>query len=100
MSPERFEHLSSLLSGQITRKHHIRQPIPPEERLAVTLRYLATGNTKRSITFEFKMGRSTVSSIIDKVCEVFWDALADSVKPPSTKSDWKRISDGFLQGNL
>ena len=56
MSPERFEHLSSLLRDQITRKHHIRQPTHPEERLAVTLRYLATGNTKRSIVFEFKMG--------------------------------------------
>ena len=87
MSPERFEHLSSLLRDQFTRKHHIRQPIPPEERLAVTLRYLAMGNTKRSIAFEFKMGRSTVSSIIDEVCEVLWDALADYVKPPSTKND-------------
>ena len=47
MSSEKFEHLSSLLRDQIARKHHIRQPIPPEERLAVTLRYLATGNTKR-----------------------------------------------------
>ena len=56
MSPETFEHLSSLLRDQITRKHHIRQPIPPEEYLAVTLRYLATGNTKRSISFESKVG--------------------------------------------
>ena len=65
MSPETFDHLSSLLRDQITRKHHIRQPIPPEEYLAVTLRYLAMGNTKRSISFESKVGRSTVSSIID-----------------------------------
>ena len=28
---------------------------------------------------------------------MLWDALADYVKPPSTKSDWKRISDGFLE---
>ena len=69
MSPDRFNHLSDLLRKRITKKHHIRPPIPPEERPAVTLRYLTTGNTKQSMAFEFKLGRSMVSSIIDEVCE-------------------------------
>ena len=47
MSPERFDHLSVLLQSRITRKHHIRPPVSPEERLTVTLQYLATGNSKR-----------------------------------------------------
>ena len=51
MSPDQFNHLSDLIRKRITKKHHIRPPIPAEEGLAVTLRYLATGNTKQSIEF-------------------------------------------------
>ena len=69
MSPDQFNHLSDLHRKRITKKHHIRPPIPPEECLAVTLRYLATGNMKQLIAFEFKLGRSMVSSIIDEVCK-------------------------------
>ena len=86
-----------MLRRRITKKHHIRPPIPPEERLAVTLCYLATGNTKQSIAFEFKLGRSTVSSIIDEVCEELWDVLANFVQPPSAKNDWEKISDDFIE---
>ena len=64
MSPDRFNHLSDLLRKRINKKHHIRPPIPPEEGLAVTLRYLATGNTKQAILFEFKLGKSTGKSVL------------------------------------
>ena len=97
MSPDRFNHLSDLLRKRITKKYHIRLSISPEERLAVTLSYLATVNTKQSIAFEFKLGRSTVSSIIDEVCEELWDVLANFVQPPSAKNDWEKSSDDFLE---
>ena len=90
-------HLSDLLRKRITKKHHIRPPIPPEERPAVTLHYLATGNTKQSIAFEFKFGRSTVSSITDEVCEEVWDVLANFARPPSAKNDGEKISDDFFE---
>ena len=97
MSPDRFNHSFDLLRKRITKKHHIRPPIPPEERPAVTLRYLTTGNTKQSMAFEFKLGRSMVSSIIDEVCEELWHVVANFVQPPSAKSDWEKISDDFLE---
>ena len=43
------------------------------------------------------MGRSTVSSIIDEVCEELWDVLENFVQPLSAKSDWEKISDDFLE---
>ena len=97
MSPDRFDHLSVLPRIRIAKKHHILPPITPEERLAVTLRYLATRSTKQSIAFEFKLGRSTVSSIINEVCEEIWDVLTNFVQPISAINDWKKISDDFLE---
>ena len=85
ISPERFDHLLQL----------VRPPIPPNERLAATLRYLASGDTKQSISFQFKLGKSTVSGIIDEVCEAIWDALSDYVKAPKTLEEWMKIAQEF-----
>ena len=65
MSPERFDHLAGLIRDKITRKHHEQEPISPEERLAVTLRYLATGDSQHSLGFMFKLGRSATNGIIN-----------------------------------
>ena len=44
MTPSRFEHLLSLVEDKITKeKTNFRDPICAEERLSITLRFLATG---------------------------------------------------------
>ena len=43
----------------------------------MTLRYLATGDSQHSLRFMFKLGRSTVTGIINEVCEELWNALSD-----------------------
>ena len=69
MSPEHFDHLVGLIRDKITRKHHVREPISPEERLAVTLHYLATGDSQHSLVLMFRLGRSAVDGLINDVCE-------------------------------
>ena len=95
MSPERFDHLAGLIRDKITRKHHVREPISPDVRLAMALHYLATGDSQHSLGFMFKLGRSTVNGIINEVCEELWNALSDYVKPPTSVDDWKKISADF-----
>ena len=95
MSPDRFDHLSSLIRARIEREFHIREPISAEERLAITLRYLATGDSQTSIGFLFKVGRSTVNEIVDEVCEVLWEKLSCYVPSPKTEGDWKEIAKDF-----
>ena len=48
----------------------IRQPISAEKRLAIILRYFASGDNQQSIAFLFKVGHSTVNGIINEVCDV------------------------------
>ena len=79
MSPELFDHLAGLIQDKITRKHHVQEPISPEERLAVTLCYLAAVDSQHFLGFMFKLGRSTVNGIINEVCEELRNALSDYV---------------------
>ena len=82
MSPaERFNHLADLLRPLITKEVRCRIPISVEERLAVTLRYLATRNSQRDLAFSFKFGRSTINQIITEVCTSSWDVLSEYVSP-------------------
>lgn len=98
MSPDRFDHLLSLVHDGLVKRFHIRKPISPEERLAVTLRYLATGDSQTSIGFLFKLGRSTVNGIIEEVCDELWRALSpEYVNAPATKGDWKKIASDFYE---
>ena len=43
MSTDRFDHLLGLVEERLSRCTHNRQPVPPAERLAITLCFLATG---------------------------------------------------------
>ncbi len=49
MSPARFDHLLSLVGPQLI-KTSKREPLSPGERLSLTLRYLASGESQKSIS--------------------------------------------------
>lgn len=87
MSPERLEHLLSLVGPLITKARcRGRHSIPPEEWLVITLRYLATGDSQQSQSFNSRVGRSTVCAIIKETCAAIWMALKDTyLKSPEKK---------------
>ena len=56
MSPERFDHLLSLIRPKIEKEHNVRPPISAEEPFAATRRYLASDDSKQSISYQQKIG--------------------------------------------
>ena len=94
MTPSRFEHLLHLVAPYIQKKPcRSREPISPAERLVMTLRYLATGDSQQSQAFNFRVGRSTACNIIHSTCLGIWEALAGTyLRPPRTAADWKNIA--------
>ena len=94
MSPENFDYLLSIVGPHIRKNTtKMRQPIEAAERLALTIRYLASGNSQQSMSFAYRLGRTTVSNIIQDTCLAIWDALSETyLKPPSTSEDWKHIA--------
>ena len=97
MSKERFDHLLSLIRDRITKKNtQMREAITAGERLLVTLRYLATGMSQQTLCYNFRIGRTTASNIIREVCIALYDALSPIyLRPPSTESEWRHISNDF-----
>ena len=91
MTPERFDHRLSLVKEQIEKKDtRFCKSIPATARLAITLRYLAPGETQQSLSYSYCVGRSTVSNIVSETCIAIYKSLKDSyLKSPSSVSDWK-----------
>ena len=47
----------------------VRGPLDADLKLAITLRYLATGNSYKSMEYAFRVGNNTISKFIPEVCE-------------------------------
>jgi hypothetical protein len=58
-------------------------------------RYLATGNSFRSVGFNFRLGFNTVRNIVREVCEAIWEILGPRVMPPPTEDMWKEVSQRY-----
>ena len=101
MSNTMFDQLLSRVGPILKRRmyHCPRRPeVSPGEMLALTLRYLATGNSQTSLTYNFRIAPSNVCSILQETCSAIWNALCtEYVKAPSTGDDWKVISNQFYQ---
>ena len=71
----------------------MRKPISADERLSVTLRFLATGHSFSDLEADFKIHRVTISGIIMETCEAIYTCLKDEyLKLPQTAEAWKDIS--------
>lgn len=69
MSLTDFEYLLSQISSKISKQDtQLREAIPARIRLALTLRYLATGDDFQSLHFLFKISPQLISNIIPEVC--------------------------------
>lgn len=53
----------------------MRESIKPDERVAVTLRYLATGQTFKSLVYSFRLRCTCISSIVVETCKAIFTIL-------------------------
>uniref|UniRef100_A0A1A7WNN8 DDE Tnp4 domain-containing protein n=1 Tax=Iconisemion striatum TaxID=60296 RepID=A0A1A7WNN8_9TELE len=97
MSVEEFNYLLERVTPHIIKRDtHLRKAISPRERLSVTLRFLATGETFNSLSFQFRIGSTTLSRIVMETCAAITSVLReDYLKAPSTESEWKVIAKDF-----
>ena len=97
MSPERFEHLLSLVGPLITKQDTtMRESISAEERLVVTLRFLASGDAQKSLSYAFRIGKATLSHIIAETSEMIHKCLKDDfLCAPKTQEEWEKIAESF-----
>nr|CAH7714623.1 unnamed protein product [Callosobruchus chinensis]CAH7726808.1 unnamed protein product [Callosobruchus chinensis] len=94
-----FNYLLEKVSFRIRKKDtSMRRAITPKEQLIITLRYLATGDSYRSLMYLFRVPANTISLIIPEVCQAIYDVLKDEfLKMPTTEPNWDNIADDFMQ---
>ncbi|XP_035661294.1 protein ALP1-like [Branchiostoma floridae] len=97
MEPEMFYKLVEDLTPKIKKKTtRWREPLPPALRLAVTLRYLATGESYQSLGYAFRVAPNTLVSMVPEVCQAIYDHYHDMVfKCPTTEEEWKEVAQAF-----
>ena len=68
----------------------------PGLKLAITLRYLATGNSYKSLMYGSGVASNTIRSIIPEVCEaIIAEYAEDVISCPTTTDEWKEDANLF-----
>ena len=60
-------------------------------------RFLATGNSFRSLALTYRMGRSTVGGIVEEVCGTLWKSLQPIVMPEPNEEIWRASEKVFKE---
>ena len=97
ITPTNFEELLSWLVPKIEKSSGRREPIGPEQRLCVTLRYFITGDAQVKIAVSYRISPTPIGRIIKETTGVMWDVLSgkEFLQPPQSSKDWESISRGF-----
>ncbi|KAM4033498.1 uncharacterized protein ACNLHF_020406 [Anomaloglossus baeobatrachus] len=96
MAVNNFDVLLGLVADNIRKTDtYSRFSITPEERLLVTLRFLATGESLSSLHYQFRLGISTISGIIRDTCQALWDCLHEDFIPQPTRERWLAIAEQY-----
>jgi len=76
MSSTDFEFLINLIGPKVIKENtNFRDSISVSVRLAITLRFLSTGDSYHSLMYTFKVSKQLISQIVPEVCEALITGL-------------------------
>ena len=92
-------HLLEEIHYAIARRIHrqdtnYRECVTTGERLAITLRFLATGDCYPSLQALFRVSVSTICKLIPETCQALVETYTDELLViPNTERGWKEVAD-------
>ncbi|KAL4104313.1 hypothetical protein QTP88_019614 [Uroleucon formosanum] len=94
---EQFNFILSLVKDDLTKEPTMRVPVPisPDEKLAITLRFLATGESFRSLSFSFRIFYSYISVIVKETLIALKQMLMPLFLPNPNSIDYKVKANEF-----
>nr|CAH7743074.1 unnamed protein product [Callosobruchus chinensis] len=93
LAPEQFSTLLCLVENDIKKQDTImRVSISAEHKLNVTLRFLATGETYRSLMYSTRIHESTISKFIPEVCKAIYKHLIGKYLRVWTAEEWLKVA--------
>ena len=99
MEESQFECLVEALTPMILKEGiNMSECIKPHELVCLALRYLASGDTFRTLEFQFRIGKKTVSRIVIDICRATFEILGPRyVNTPRNTRKWLEIAQKFYQ---
>jgi hypothetical protein len=80
MTPEKFDALLDMIAPKIERQNTpMRDAIPSRVMLEVTLYFMATGNSYRTLQYFFRVSNASISNFIPEVCDEIYDSLREFI---------------------
>ena len=96
MHPAMFYELLQRITPRIRKSTRYRKPLEPGLKLAITLRYLASGNSYKSLQYSFRFAHNTISLFIPEVCQALIDEYKDEVFAfPTNADEWKEVAQKY-----
>nr|CAI5854844.1 unnamed protein product [Callosobruchus analis] len=96
MDKHDFDYLLNKVAPLISKADtNFRCSIPAKVKLYCTLRFLATGDSYRSLMYLFRISDSTIFLFIPEVCRAIILVLKEYIKMPSTNDGWRDVSREF-----
>jgi hypothetical protein len=97
VDPEMFQEILARVAPRIQRQDtFMRKALEPGLRLAITLRYLATGNSYTSLQYGFRVSNNSICQIVPETCEAILSEFQDeTMKCPTTPDEWREVSKQF-----
>ena len=81
--------IATLITKQTTM---MRKPIDPEIKLAITLRFLTTGEPYESLMYQFRVHSCTIAKFILVVCSKIYETFKEQfLRLPNTTEEWEII---------
>ena len=93
---EGFDLLLSMIEERIKRQRTVfREPVSAGERLAVTLRYLASGMEFSALAPTYRLAEPTCRAIVYDTCRAIIEELGPQYLPPPTTATWTASEAGY-----
>ncbi|KAL4091307.1 hypothetical protein QTP88_026010 [Uroleucon formosanum] len=94
---EQFNLIFSLVKDDLTKELTMRVavPISPDEKLAITLRFLVTGESFRSLSYSFRISYSYISVIVKETLAALKQMLMPLFLPNPNSIDYKVKANEF-----
>ena len=94
-----FDYLVEKLYPYLVKEDTVmRESIKPAEQCCIFLRYVASGASYRSLEYQFRVSKRSISRIIPTVAKAIIDELQHQyLKTPNTVDEWLIISENFYQ---
>ncbi|XP_057290188.1 uncharacterized protein LOC130612865 [Hydractinia symbiolongicarpus] len=92
-----FDELVHLLAPILHKQDtNMTECIKLEEMCCITLRYLASGESFRSLEYQFRISKKAISYIVQEVCSAIAKTLGkNNFKTPETTEEWMEIAKKF-----